>query len=113
MPTAGSEQRAHARIPVRVPVHLSSEMMDLDGEAEVAEVSNVSEGGLFVRSDFLEPVGTPVQMVVAPESGQSVAVSGYVVWVAENPPRGPGMGIRLDDGTEGRILVERLSSVVA
>lgn len=72
-------------------------MLDLETQAEVlGEVLDISSGGLFVRSDFLEMPGTPVSLLVwLPGNVDAVPLKGHVAWVAEHPPKGPGMGIRL------------------
>ena len=80
------------------PVRVWSEMLDLETHAEVlGEVLDISSGGLFVRSDFLEMPGTPVSLLVwLPDSNdQPIPLKGHVAWVTEHPPKGPGMGIRL------------------
>ncbi len=93
----GSEKRAFLRHPVTYPVRIWSEMMDFEAQAEVlGEVLDISSGGLFVRSDFLEMPGTPVSLLVwLPGNEQPIPLKGHVAWVTEAPPKGPGMGIKL------------------
>jgi Tfp pilus assembly protein PilZ len=72
-------------------------MLDFETRAEVAgQVLDISTGGMFVRSDFLEMPGTPVSLLVwLPNMPAPLQLSGRVAWVAEKPPKGPGMGIEL------------------
>lgn len=98
-------RRIHQRFPAQIPVRFSSEMMDFDGTAELeGSVENVSLGGLFIRSEFLELPGTPVQLEIAPPSGAPLSLRGQVAWVAREPPEGPGMGIRLLGTLDGAAL---------
>jgi Tfp pilus assembly protein PilZ len=106
------DRRSSPRYNVTLPVRFSSEMLEFEGQAEVSgEVSDVSEGGLFVRCELLEVPGTPVRLVVSipkPES-QQLPLHGTVAWIADEPPKGPGMGIRLDRPIDLSTL-QRLSS---
>ena len=79
-------------------------MLDFDGKAELqGEVTDISSGGLFIRSEFLETRGTPVSLLVwLPSRTVPIALSGRVAWVTENPPKGPGMGIELSAFLDGR-----------
>jgi hypothetical protein len=77
-----------------MPVLFSSDLLTFDGTAEVAAVTaDLGAGGLFVRSDFLEPVGTPVRVRLLVEDGRPITLEGSIAWVADEPPKGPGMGI--------------------
>ena len=79
-------------------------MLDFEAKAELSgEVQDISTGGLFIRSDFLEPRGTPVSLLVwLPSQAKPLVLSGRVAWVAETPPKGPGMGIELSALIDGR-----------
>ena len=57
-----SDRRVFDRFTTSLPVRFSSEMLDFDAEAELEQgsVENISCGGLFVRSEFLEVPGTPI-----------------------------------------------------
>jgi Tfp pilus assembly protein PilZ len=92
-----AEKRAFLRHPVEYTVRIWSEMLDIETKAEViGEVLDISSGGLFVRSDFLEIPGTPVSLLVwLPSAEDPVPLKGHVAWVTEHPPKGPGMGIKL------------------
>jgi hypothetical protein len=92
----GREQRSSPRYPVSMPVKLSSDFLVFEGTAEVEGVtSDLSASGLFVQSDLLEPVGTRVRVRVLVKDGEPIAMEGSIAWVAEEPPKGPGMGIAL------------------
>jgi hypothetical protein len=97
------ERRTSPRYPVEFPVRFWSELLEFEGRMEVeGSTSDVGWGGLFVRSDFLEEPGTPVSLLVSlPQSQQPLPLKGHVAWVAEDPPKGPGMGIKLTAPLEG------------
>jgi hypothetical protein len=95
----GRDRRTNPRYNVTLPVRFCSEMLDFEGQAEASgEISDVSAGGLFVRCDLLEVPGTPVRLTIAvPKPGRgALPLHGTVAWIADEPPKGPGMGIRLD-----------------
>jgi hypothetical protein len=92
------ERRGFPRYAASIPVRFSSEMMDFHTTAELVEgrVADISRGGLFIRSDFLEVSGTPVRILFQLPPGQGVfSIEGHVAWIERRPPKGPGMGIRL------------------
>jgi hypothetical protein len=90
------ERRGSRRVPTTLPVRFCSEHLEFEGEAALdAEICDVSEGGVFIRSDYLEPPGTRVLLLVSLLRERKL-VSGRVAWTAHEPPKGPGMGIRLE-----------------
>jgi hypothetical protein len=93
----GREKRSELRHAVQYQVRFRSELLDFDAEAEwLGEVRDISAGGLFVKCEYFEPPGTPVSLLVwFPDRDEPVAMRGHVAWVAEHPPKGPGMGIKL------------------
>jgi hypothetical protein len=93
---APGERRVSRRVPTTLPVRFCSALLEFEGEATFdGEISDVSDGGVFIRSDLLEPPGTRVHLLVSlPEHRQ--VVSGHVAWTAQAPPKGPGMGIKLE-----------------
>jgi hypothetical protein len=93
----GSEKRTSLRRSVEYPVRFKSELLEFDSKGEIiGEVLDMSPGGMFVRSEFLEAPGTPVSLLVwLPNQDEPIALRGTVAWVAEHPPKGPGMGIKL------------------
>lgn len=93
--TNRSDRRAFARHPAELPVRFASEALEFEGNLELrGETADISQTGLCVRSDFLEPEGTEVNLRVG-EPGADICVSGKVAWIAERPPEGPAMGIEL------------------
>ena len=63
-------------------------------------VTNLSESGLFVRSDFLDGLGTEVSLAIhLPASPAPLQVAGMVARV-DSRPRESGMGIRFTDLSE-------------
>jgi hypothetical protein len=112
--TSEDQRRSHPRFHIWVPVRISTDLLDLEGEAELfGQLSNVAEGGLFVRSDYLEPPGTLVRIAVDLPDGQVVELSGRVAWSSGQPPRGPGMGIELDLESRSAAIVQRLLGATA
>jgi hypothetical protein len=90
------ERRARQRHDVEFPVRFWSELLEFDGTVQLeGRVADVSWEGLFVRSDYLETPGTPVRLLVDVPEQEPVPLRGTVAWIAEGPPKGPGMGIRL------------------
>lgn len=94
---SGAERRRSRRQSVELPIWFRSELMEFEGDALFGgEVRDVSDGGLFIRSEYLELPGTTVRLVISlPDGGAPIELEGRVAWVAEEPPRGPGMGIEL------------------
>jgi len=99
---------------LELPVDFCSETLDFRGQAELrrftperpagargtqflpGEMRDVSTGGFFVRSEFLEIPGAFVRLLVhLPRSEQPIFFEGHVAWIVEEPPKGPGMGIKL------------------
>ena len=91
-------RRAAPRHELELPVHFRGEMLDFRGQAEFlpGEIRDVSTGGFFVRSEFLEVPGALVRLLVhLPRSDQPLFFEGHVAWIVEESPKGPGMGIKL------------------
>ncbi len=112
--TPPSERRSHPRYSV------SSLQVDYDAGEEhflFAYVENISEMGIFLRSDEPLPVGTELTLRFR-EGGEPLELKGRVMWV--NPARGdgsdlnPGMGIRFESlDSEARERVVRLVKTIA
>ena len=95
-----AQRRRAPRYRVDLDVSLGSEHNFYTGLAE-----NMSEGGVFVATHLLKPVGELVELTIhLPESNATVKCTGEVRWIREYTERNelpPGMGIRfLDPGTE-------------
>ena len=109
-PGAGSDRRSADRIDVVWSVDCETEDTFL-----YANITNISEVGIFVRTNEPLEVGTRVTLKFAPPGSlEPLVLTGQVQWV--NPIRmlssnpNPGMGIRFIDLT--RDSRERLVGVV-
>jgi DNA-binding NarL/FixJ family response regulator/Tfp pilus assembly protein PilZ len=81
----------------------------------LAYLGDISEGGLFVRSDRVPSRGDPLQVDVNIEHeglGYLVRCQGEVAWVAQDTTRvayGPGFGVRfIDPPQEVTLLLQRV-----
>ena len=80
-------------------------------------VRDLSEGGLFIATELLDPVGTPCQVTLLPEGSSAVTLTGVVCHavVAETGQAGrpPGMGIEFRDvGEEAATWLRRTLETV-
>ena len=102
------ERRAFARHPAELPVRFASDSLEFEGALELrGSTADISQTGLCVRCDFLEPKGTEVSLRVG-EPGSDICVSGTVAWIVESPPEGPAMGIELANTSFDAALFEWL-----
>jgi uncharacterized protein (TIGR02266 family) len=88
----GLHNRVHARVELHVEVTLESEHNFYTGLS-----SNVSEGGLFVASDALPPIGTRMLVRFAlGESPEPIDAVGEVRWLRDrrSPDFPCGFGVR-------------------
>ncbi len=84
--THGRPRRVDVRVPVDI---LCSKGIRLSGKTR-----NVSEGGMFVETALLLPVGSPVRCGLALEQS-SIEVFGRIAWSrARHPLSAAGMGIQ-------------------
>ena len=85
--------RTGARIPLQTQVDLSSDSNVFTGFS-----TNLSEGGLFVATVNVLPVGTPVDLTFTLPGNTRVSVHGEVRWTRElddrTPETFPGVGVR-------------------
>ncbi len=106
----GDERREHERFPTELSVDVKT------GENFLfAYITNISEMGIFVRSDDPLPIGTEVSLsFTGPDGARNVKVDGTVVWINPVRPTGdnpnPGMGVRFAGLTPE--LRERLVEIV-
>jgi len=100
------------RTPVGLRVKLSYGSVD---EFVERFATNISRGGVFIRTRDPKPVGTQVNLELRLAGGELVVrARGVVRWIAEEnlsarPPAAPGMGIQflaLDDAS--RLVIERI-----
>lgn len=91
------QKREHQRYEVTIPVDCSTKHVFVANH-----VSNISRGGLFLRSDKPLPLAAEVALVLRlPDVGQSIRAVGRVVWnydLQKGTSRiVPGSGIRFVD----------------
>jgi type IV pilus assembly protein PilZ len=110
----GDDRRSFERFPTSFRVDVRSADHFL-----YAYVTNISEMGIFVRTDAPLPIGTELALLLAPDDDDvPFEVRGCVTWI--NPVRehgenlNPGMGIRFEDLTpEARERVVELVRTIA
>jgi uncharacterized protein (TIGR02266 family) len=95
-PAAEPERRSEMRVFLEVPINLRSEHRLL-----TASMSNLSVGGVFIRSEDVLPVGRAVELTFnLPERG-GLTAHGVVVWQRPASVGGsPGFGVRFTDIAE-------------
>jgi uncharacterized protein (TIGR02266 family) len=88
-------RRQHPRHNMELEVTMESETNFYMGLTE-----NVSEGGLFIATHVIKPLGTHIEVSFKlPEMSEPIKVTGIVRWVREysdTSDTSPGMGIRFD-----------------
>ncbi len=92
----GAERREHTRFDTELSVDYGS------GETFLfSYISNISEMGIFIRSEDPLAIGTSLELRFGPEDEEPLSILGDVVWVnpvrAEGENLNPGMGIRFRD----------------
>jgi uncharacterized protein (TIGR02266 family) len=89
----GPEQRVHPRRHVELDITLGSDSQFYSGFSE-----NLSEGGIFVATHDLRPLGTRLEVTFSlPTSRRRIRTEGVVCWVraySETSGAPPGIGIR-------------------
>jgi len=92
-PGASAAGRSTARIPMQTQVDMSSDSNVFTGFS-----TNLSEGGVFVATVSLLPVGTPVDLTFTLPGNTRITVKGEVRWTREIDDRVPdvfpGVGVR-------------------
>src|SRR5687767_6276653 len=74
---AANDKRRHNRVPVEVDIDFSSESNFYNGFTE-----NISEGGVFVATYELKPMGEKVTMKFRlPDSEETIECEGEVRWI--------------------------------
>jgi uncharacterized protein (TIGR02266 family) len=91
----GASRRIHERADVELEVTLESEHNFYLGLTE-----NLSEGGLFIATHLLRPLGSTVAVTLKlPNSPEPIVTQGTVRWVrqySETSDTGPGIGVRFE-----------------
>jgi uncharacterized protein (TIGR02266 family) len=94
-PRSGPEARIHNRAKLRVQVDFESDHNFFTGFS-----SDISEGGLFVATVNIQPLGSPVEVAFALPTGEQIMARGVVKWIREASDRDmsthPGMGIQFE-----------------
>jgi type IV pilus assembly protein PilZ len=93
---SGIERRRYERYETSISVDYSS------GDTFLfSYIQNISEMGIFIRSDNPMPVGTALQLRFAPDQQSPIEVLGEVTWINPYRPFGdnlnPGMGVHFRD----------------
>ena len=89
----GGERREHARYESSIAVDYGS------GETFLfAYLQNISEMGIFIRTDHPSSVGTRLTLRFHVDEGEPLLLDGEVTWInplrAEGDDLNPGMGVR-------------------
>ena len=93
------DKRAHIRIPVSLKVSYRSK-----GDLQKDLVTDLSPGGLFVRTSKPLPIGTEVDLeVTIADEDPPIHVRGKVIWLRQKAIE--GMGIQFT-GVMGEVLAE-------
>jgi type IV pilus assembly protein PilZ len=91
--TSGRERRQYERYETSISVDYSS------GDTFLfSYIQNISEMGIFIRSDDPFPIGSVLKLKFAPDGQEPIELDGEVTWVNPYLPFGdnlnPGMGVR-------------------
>lgn len=89
------ERRRHDRIPVELRLVYVSESLEIE-----ANTADLSRSGVFVKTQILDPVGTPCVLTILIDGGPALQVSGVVRRVVEQDNERhepPGLGVELRD----------------
>jgi len=94
--TGGIERRQYERFDTSISVDYSS------GDTFLfSYIQNISEMGIFIRSDTPLPIGTTLELRFTPDGQVPMEVIGEVTWINPYRPFGdnlnPGMGVRFRD----------------
>jgi uncharacterized protein (TIGR02266 family) len=96
MSVAPPPRRQSPRVRMQAAIDLSSDDNFFNGFS-----SNISDGGLFVATVNLLPLGTDVDLAFTLPSGERIEAKGTVQWVREVndklPDAFPGMGVAFKD----------------
>ena len=71
---------------------------------------NISEGGLFLASDQLKPIGTKLHFEFrVQDGGETISGFGIVRWIESDPEKRKGMGIQfVEINPEGKKILSDL-----
>lgn len=98
------DKRQHTRIPVSLQVSYPSR-----GDLQKDLVTDLSPGGLFIRTSKPLPIGTEVDLEVAIAAEEPpLTVRGRVVWLRSAKGPHEGMGIQFT-GFMGAMLMDMVA----
>lgn len=111
--SGGVERRQHERFDAELSVDWSS-----DENFLFSYITNISEMGIFIRSDDPPSIGTSLRLRFACDDREPLELEGMVAWINPLRPGGenlnPGMGVRFTDLTpDQRERVVELVKTVA
>ncbi len=104
-PAPDDERRYSRRVALDVDIGLHSETNFFVGLAE-----DISDGGLFVATYDLLPVGTALTIAMVLPGGRQLSLAGRVAWVRDpfDDEMSPGVGVRFEPlDPEDRRAIER------
>lgn len=91
-----SQRRVQPRVKVQTQVDFQS-----DANFYMGFSANISEGGIFVATVAVAPIGTEVDIAFSLPTGEQIACRGVVRWVREVndrlPDSFPGIGVQFTD----------------
>ncbi|MCP4652162.1 MAG: hypothetical protein GY858_02105 [Candidatus Omnitrophica bacterium] len=86
------ERRRYRRIKIKLAVDCTGEKI-----LQSVEISNLSQGGMFIITDKIEEIGAPLEVIfeVGREEVRRIQASAVVAWVRKTPAAGlpSGMGV--------------------
>lgn len=86
------DRRKFARVPLETRVRIVLRGVDARRQHFV---DNISEGGLFIRTDHPKPLGSKVRFeFLVRDNGPTVVGLGLVQWVNDGKDGSKGMGIK-------------------
>ena len=94
----GTARRIFERLPAHIEVHVNSSS---DHNFYTGFTQNISEGGLFIATSNISPLGTQLEFTFTlhPDP-ESITVRGVVRWIREShdfTEMPPGMGVMFHD----------------
>ncbi len=101
------ERRQFARIPVSM--HLRFKSLEAVEKYIGGQANDVSQGGIFILTPNVRPVGTRVEMEISDSGGREVKLTGEVRSIRYSAGKPSGMGIEFTGlGREAQKLVQEL-----
>src|SRR5205823_5272349 len=95
-PKPGPEGRQAVRVPMQAQIDFGSDSNFYSGFS-----TNISDGGVFIATVYVLPLGTEVDLSFTLPNGDSVHTRGVVRWVREVndrlPDAFPGIGVQFQD----------------